>query len=72
MEVKAKTPDDLKRDEQIADYRRKLNAHEWHYTHQQDPEAWLRGRNQRIELQKLQADLDPDFTIWAEYAPLGQ
>ncbi len=56
--------------EQLAVYRQRLAAHDWHYEYA-DGMAWRKGQSERMELQRMQARIDPDFAVWNELAPEG-
>jgi hypothetical protein len=53
----------------IADYRHKLRNHDWSFEHSDDQNVWQKGWNERKELERLRARLDPDSAIWNSLAP---
>jgi hypothetical protein len=53
----------------IAEYRRRLQAHDWSYQYSEDRLVWTAGNTERVELASMQARLDPTGAIWNEYAP---
>ena len=53
----------------LADYRAALAAHDWFYEFSDDHRVWGNGRNQEARLRLMAKTLDPDLTIWKQYAP---
>lgn len=53
----------------LDDYRAALAAHDWFYEFSDDHSVWGNGRNQEARLRLMAKALDPDFTIWKQYAP---
>lgn len=53
----------------LDDYRAALAAHDWFYEFSDDHSVWGNGRNQEARLRLMAKTLDPDFTIWKQYAP---
>lgn len=52
----------------IAEYRKLLAHHDWFYGYSDDMTVYRRGLNETIKLKELQLKLDPDMTIWNEFA----
>ena len=50
-------------------YREALQNHDWYYDYSDDYTAWCRGRDELSALQAARRTLDPDYSIWNEYAP---
>ncbi len=50
-------------------YRKLLKSHDWYYDFSDDHSVWKRGSSERSTLSGLRRQLDPDSTIWNEYAP---
>jgi len=57
--------------EQLQAYHDALRSHDWSFEYSDDHSVWQRGRAQLGELQHLQKQCDPDFTIWNRFAPSG-
>lgn len=53
----------------LDDYRDALAAHDWFYEFSDDHRVWGNGRNQEARLRLMAKTLDPDLTIWKQYAP---
>lgn len=53
----------------LDDYRAALAAHDWFYEFSDDHSVWGSGRNQEARLRLMAKTLDPDLTIWKQYAP---
>jgi hypothetical protein len=54
----------------LARYRAMLVEHDWEFEHSDDQRIWRLGRLALEQLQFLQREIDPDFKIWNEIAPL--
>lgn len=50
-------------------YRQQLAGHDWFYDYSDDFGVWKRGSEKRAALAALRKRLDPEGTIWNEYAP---
>lgn len=50
-------------------YIQELKLHDWYYDMSDDHRVWVKGKNQRHDLGKLQIEVDPNFEIWNQYAP---
>ena len=50
-------------------YRAALAAHDWFFEFSDDHSVWANGRNQEARLRLMAKTLDPDLSIWREYAP---
>lgn len=46
-----------------------LRSHDWFYDYTDDHNVWKRGREQRNRLEGMAMRLDPNRTIWKQYAP---
>lgn len=46
-----------------------LKRHDWSFDYSDDYSVWKRGREDRDRLNSLQRWLDPDSSIWNQYAP---
>lgn len=55
--------------ERVRDYETKLARMDWHYEYSDDHSVWTAGRRALGEVSALQAQLDPDRTIWNRYCP---
>lgn len=53
----------------LARYRAMLAEHDWDFEHCDDARIWRLGRLALEQLQFLQREIDPDFTVWNEIAP---
>lgn len=53
----------------LDDYRAALTKHDWFYEFSDDHATWGNGRNQEARLRLMAKTLDPDLTIWKQYAP---
>ena len=54
-------------DSLVADYRKKLAAHDKYYAYSDDGSVYRRGQAQWQELVRLQKIVDVDKAIWGEY-----
>jgi hypothetical protein len=52
-------------------YRTMLREHDWSFEYSDDQRVWRLGRLAQEQLEFLQRELDPDFTIWNSIAPEG-
>lgn len=50
-------------------YRHALAAHDWHWAYSDNYTEWSNGKEARSKLLSMRRVLDPEGTIWAEYAP---
>lgn len=50
-------------------YRAMLVEHDWGFEHSDDARIWRLGRLALEQLQFLQREIDPDFTVWNTIAP---
>lgn len=50
-------------------YIQELKLHDWYYDMSDDHRVWVKGKNQRHDLGKLQQQVDPNFDIWNQYCP---
>lgn len=50
-------------------YRKLLKGHDWYYEYSDDHSVWKRGSAARTHLNGLRKQIDPENTIWNEYAP---
>lgn len=50
-------------------YRKLLKSHDWYYDYSDDHRVWKSGVAARDTLNGLRRQLDPEGTIWNEYAP---
>jgi hypothetical protein len=57
------------RNVQLNAYIKALRLHDWSFEFADDHQAWLRGNEQRKQLELMARDLDPDFAIWNVNAP---
>ena len=53
----------------IEEYKRLLSNHDWSYEFSDDYRVWKRGLAEREKLNKMAKVVDPDGSIWNEYAP---
>jgi len=53
----------------MRDYIRLLRSHDWTFEFSDDQQVWRRGSHERKELEFIQPQIDPDFTVWNKYAP---
>lgn len=51
------------------DYRKQLQFHDWFYDYSDDHRMWQRGSEQRRQIDQMQRNIDPDYSIWNSYAP---
>ena len=58
----------LEGDTELYRYQRLLATHDWTYGHSDDHSVWQRGRTERVVLQALAQQLDPERKLWQEYA----
>lgn len=49
-----------------------LRSHDWFYDYSDDHSVWKRGREQRNKLEAMAMRLDPERSIWRQYAPSYQ
>jgi hypothetical protein len=56
---------------ELDDYRDALKAHDWWHMMSDDHRVYERGDRERKRLRALAVVLDPDHTIWNQYAPKG-
>lgn len=50
-------------------YIRELKLHDWYYNYSDDHRVWVKGKDQRVTIDNLQKQVDPDYFIWNEFAP---
>lgn len=48
-----------------------LKAHDWFYMYADDYRSFTRGKEQWMKLADMRRELDPDHTIFNQYAPAG-
>ena len=48
-----------------------LKAHDWYYMYADDYKSFTKGKEQWQAIASAQAQLDPDHTIFNQYAPKG-
>tara|TARA_E500000318_G_C3510219_1_gene191985 strand:- start:158 stop:349 length:192 start_codon:yes stop_codon:yes gene_type:complete len=53
----------------IDEYKALLKAHDWTFEFSERSSVFQRGIEQKRTLQMLQPKLDPDYTIWNQFAP---
>lgn len=53
----------------MVDYVDRLKRHDWMFQYSDDFGVYMRGREQRRVLQEMQRTVDPDHSIWNEFAP---
>jgi hypothetical protein len=56
-------------DAQRAAYIVLLQRHNWSYEMSEDPQRYDEGRAQRMELNMIRREIDPDYSVWNQYAP---
>ena len=50
-------------------YIKELRLHDWYYNYSDDHRVWVKGKDQRVTIDNLQKQVDPDYHIWNEFAP---
>lgn len=50
-------------------YKAKLKAQDWYYMYSDDFRAFSEGQQKSFQLRDLQRRLDPNGTIWNQFAP---
>jgi hypothetical protein len=53
----------------IALYEKCLAFHDWFYDFSCDYSVYRKGREELVQLQRMQKLYDTDFTLWNHYAP---
>lgn len=53
----------------IENYIEKLKRMDWYFNMSDDYSMYASGRRRMDELKALREELDPDYTVWNEYAP---
>ena len=56
----------------VAEYERLLRQHDWWFDFSDDHNVWSRGNATLQVLRRMQAELDPDKTIWNRHMPSMQ
>lgn len=51
------------------EYRNLLGRHDWYYDYSDDHSVWAAGKSQRESLRAMRNNIDPDGSIWNQYAP---
>lgn len=54
---------------EITKYKKLLSRHDWFYPFAEDYSAWKAGSEQWAEIDGMQKRVDPDWSIFNEYAP---
>lgn len=52
-------------------YIQMLAYHDWTFEYSDDHSMWIRGKDERAELNRLQPEFDPDFKLWNDHCPKG-
>lgn len=55
--------------EMKAEYEVQLRIHDWLYEFSDDFRVYSKGKREREQLERMQKALDPDCSIWNNYAP---
>jgi hypothetical protein len=63
------TPEELQR--RLAAYRARLQAFDWAFDYSDDARYVRAARTTLAELKQLQAEIDPDRSIWTQVVPGG-
>lgn len=55
--------------DKFQEYYTALTFHDWYYQYSDCHRVWEAGQNAMDKLRQMQKELDPDFSIWNQYAP---
>lgn len=50
-------------------FARALKSHDWSHEWSDDGAKYMRGRQQRKELEAMRVEIDPDYAVWNQHCP---